>query len=606
MARKRYPTRRSQRPERKAWTGRALGSPPPLTAFPALASPEKESNSHVSSSNKNSEILEGNNDNTASFVEIVKSADKEVSSIKVSEPLTPLTECSSGSDSDDSSSDEAELCLINNNDDDDGDELIGNEKTSSDDNSIIPVCLDQQFNLASNGRRKDNDLLLAIIMAHVVPGTRQKDAWTDQQRELSSDFLGALNKGMNQAADNENEQAALQTVFEATCWSFQDRFDVVYYAGETGAFLKHCRLVGLTEEEWSDIVQEAIDGYNRLVQEHKQEDDNLEEATLTVSPQEISRDLEQIRTTCWECKSCPGVELLTCVSCNIPRYCGRQCQAKAWEDGHNIKCRSLRTTHRIIRKTLGTISKAAVARSIHGVHIHPLIDLSFATMVMDPQLHAAPTQTMTTKALEGPSMTFYYQNLAAIQRGEWWIFTDACTEEHYDQVVASKAGDLTVAQEQGVLPCVQWIGWVQLLLTYNLQQVIDDSRKASDAAASIAMDALDESLDLSDVYCFPEGAPVPRLCRMNSSLTMRDMSARSSGTSVDNYEMDSAAIESLLHPDGIILRYKDFYGVSMPPEALLKQVTLDHDHHMTLEEIKARRDFAKWFVYQDLVNVHHK
>ena len=80
-----------------------------------------------------------------------------------------------------------------------------------------------------------------------------------------------------------------------------------------------------------------------------------------------------------------------------------------------------------------------------------------------------------------------------------------------------------------------------------------------------------------------------------------------SGRSVTEFfEIDSAIIEGILHPKSWVQSYRNFYGVSMPPEALWKACTSKTPHELTMEEVKQARDFATWFVYHDLRNVYHK
>jgi hypothetical protein len=156
---------------------------------------------------------------------------------------------------------------------------------------------------------------------------------------------------------------------------------------------------------------------------------------------------------------------MVCSQCSIPRSCSKRCkcQATAWASGHSKHCRcraDLKYTHALMKETLDVISHAAAARSIHGIHTYPVRDFMFATVVMDPQIQWIKHQFLITpEDIEGPSMKFYYQNLAAIRRGEWWVFTDQCTKDDFQEILESKASALVVAQQGGELPQVHWLVW---------------------------------------------------------------------------------------------------------------------------------------------------
>jgi hypothetical protein len=688
---------------------RILESPPPLTAFPSLATKELTTFPLTKDDDNDNDKTVVTATRTTTFADVVRSNNNNKKNVTFLSPFVVPTIIPS-------TMTESSGCREGGDDDDDAattppvettpypEEPFGQCRRKAycihkDDSPPKQRTVFRRF--APDVRHDD---LLVALLTHLIPTTRRDEEgggggqqpWTDELRSLVMDFYVALQRGMTRAwetaaaaattrpsrqnnlfHDHHDAKANKKNVFvvwdnddddhhhhhqvtrmqqkvvEDTCWSFQDRFDQVCYQGERGAFLHYCRLVGLTEIEWQELVQETIlQAQGRLVVDDDDDDDSKEEelppVPCTPNPQQVVRELQEALTTCWEChgshqsSSCRVVDcgttstdtmttmMMVCSQCSIPRYCSQKCQAIAWASGHSTRCRTvLKHTHALMKETLAIVSHAAATRSIHGIHTDPIRDFMFSTLVMDPQIHMIKTQfILTTREqeeeendmmmLEGPSMKFYYQNLAAIRRGEWWVFTDPCTEDDFREVLDSKANDLLAAQQRGELPQVQWLAWIQILLTFNLQGVIDKAQKMreEDAVAATATATsdmvVDDPLDMSALSIGMESSyradshhQSPRLLtsRYYDGMMQNDMSGR---TVTECHELDSAVIEALLHPASWIHCYRNFYGVSMPSEVFLKACTSDKPHELSMEQVKQSRDFATWFVYKDLQNVYHK
>jgi MYND finger len=586
---------------------RRLEPPPPLTAYPPLATNETTTRTSTRSANDEATVTVTATQPT--FADVVRSTNTNNGNndnnknVAFLSPPPPVKESySSEGVADDASADEP--CLMIDNE---------NHPTPPKRTVVRPFSPDVRC----------DDLLMALL-AHLVP-PRLDGPLSEEEHSLAMDLHAALQRGMTRRSHHQRDDT-MQKVVEDTCWDFQDRCDQVYYQGEHGAFLHYCRLVGLTKTEWQDLVQETIlEALGRFVVEEEEEEEEEEygkeePAPITTNPlQQVARELQEALTTCWEChgtQSCHdfGNTMMVCSQCKIPRYCSKKCQATAWASGHSKRCRAdLKYTHALMKETLAVISHAAAARSIHGIHTYPVRDFMFATVVMDPQIQWIKHQFfMTLEDIEGPSMKFYYQNLAAIRRGEWWVFTDPCTEDDFQEILESKASALVVAQQRGELPQVHWLVWIQILLSFNLRCVIDKAQKIREEEAALAAASsdtiVDDPLNMSALTLRMESSfrmesHSPRLLASDGMMMQNDLGGR---TITEYHELDSAVIEALLHPASWIHCYRNFYGVSMPSEALLKACTSDKPHELSMVKVKECRDFATWFVYKDLQNVYHK
>jgi len=106
-------------------------------------------------------------------------------------------------------------------------------------------------------------------------------------------------------------------------------------------------------------------------------------------------------------------------------YCSRECQVKAWREGHKTKCPNLEETTKQFEQML---AEADAAQNLERLRNFPLSYHTDSYIV--ERYFALPKGFMTesdynpntTNKLEGPSMPIFYANLERVVKGEWWFF----------------------------------------------------------------------------------------------------------------------------------------------------------------------------------------
>lgn len=237
----------------------------------------------------------------------------------------------------------------------------------------------------------------------------------ENRNRVQMNRLKELHQNQNQAiaAFSANGLGYIKKAFDETCRSWAKRLDRYYYPGKRGTFLRTCPLYEISEDDWDGVMEMQYDIGREKRQEVIVRAAKIErDASLAALA--VSDRIDEVWKTCWHCKATASDSKL-CSSCSVARYCSKDCQRSAWHEGHKNTCQTHKQIYDATLEQLDIVDAAHEAGgTMHGIYLNDEIDYR-TVMIMAGEVE---------DGMKGPSMEYFYENLARIDRGEWWIFNN--------------------------------------------------------------------------------------------------------------------------------------------------------------------------------------
>ena len=201
------------------------------------------------------------------------------------------------------------------------------------------------------------------------------------------------------------------------------------------SFRQNCLFTGLTAVGW-DILGEVIFELGKDYFEGVKEQVDASKVSITLALSGVLRGLDVARDTCWQCGHWVE-ELWTCSACLLYRYCSKECQLTSWKNGHQLCCSSTRPCIKLYEQAFARVKQVNSSGSVHSIHTCPRIDLTVAELFGQPLPWPSIAWNDGVEP-DGPSMEYFYHNLSAIFRDEWFFFPTNANNGKRDGILSQE------------------------------------------------------------------------------------------------------------------------------------------------------------------------
>lgn len=219
----------------------------------------------------------------------------------------------------------------------------------------------------------------------------------------------------------------LQTVFESTCRAWSKRLDRKYFHGKTGAFLRSCRIYGLSQQKhiFKERYETDTENYRKHRIRAKKVKQDARRAALV-----FQSGADEVWSHCWQCGE-KVADLKVCSRCSVARYCGRECQLTAWSGGHKQVCSKYKLYYETMLENLRIADEVHEAGTIHGFQPNESFDHGMIIAINQLKVTGAAMNYEL-------SLACFYKNVGHIIRGDWWIYSEPDTLEEFKEKMLRK------------------------------------------------------------------------------------------------------------------------------------------------------------------------
>ena len=255
----------------------------------------------------------------------------------------------------------------------------------------VSAAFEKQFRGSACSLREMDPIFCNIIGA-CWPGPGDSAAATEFFQKFGESMNDAFFEQYDAFKDLPDEafcEAAivvLQWSLEKICRTFSAQLDRECFNGKTGAFLRWCPLYGVSSaKEFADtmrtwtLMPNLTEELTRARKKLRVFGRVKRDAFLAGSA--LADRADEAWGQCWECgksaKDCPF-----CSSCSVARYCGRECQVKAWGQ-HKTTCARNKKLHGVFLENLRMVEETHKSGTMHGVKLNFTHDGEIALSIMN-------------------------------------------------------------------------------------------------------------------------------------------------------------------------------------------------------------------------------
>jgi len=228
------------------------------------------------------------------------------------------------------------------------------------------------------------------------------------------------------------------------------------------------------------VAREAVDAYTNT---HFY---NLMHMRLNVALKPVFDETFSVGEPCicWECglKHVSADHLYKCGSCKVAQYDGKKCQLAAWKKkgatkidgvvirGHKKQCELLASKYALFHANINTIERVHSANEYPELQLNKASDYCILAILFDS--HHLQQKHSFYEELVGPSMEYFYANLASIAQGGAWAF-----DSIVDCVLDSEEGEGNEDEKHHFLKDVEDLA---RFLSYDILGFVEQRYSVSD------------------------------------------------------------------------------------------------------------------------------
>jgi len=296
-------------------------------------------------------------------------------------------------------------------------------------------CLDDGPKIHRKDKDDAVDPLIFIFEGlgkHAIPNDRHAALRKEFVFHMFMEFSKYMEANVwNEADKKKREKIAMraneqpiQRVFDEVCHKFKAQIINECYEGKEELFRAQCTGYNASREQFhAAMIQlmRSADTSAGLFGEAAALQGNI-----AMAASQVERGVDKTKTNCWECGKEGGVQ--KCSSCVAARYCGRECQVKAWRGGHKKFCAELKNIFAEYEENMRSVDEALANPAAHENKYSFKPSLAFdyflaELVTFNPRLFP----TKLPHGVSSPSMKSFYENVSRVVAGRLWIYPEAVT-----------------------------------------------------------------------------------------------------------------------------------------------------------------------------------
>ena len=358
------------------------------------------------------------------------------------------------------------------------------------------------------------------IPEHWCRNEEQKRWFNQAQLEFQGDLMKCFDFVAISVFENNiqlsltKSSQKLQEVFQETCTNWAQRVDQALFRGKKNpTFLFLCPTNKLSQSEFKDLIEDLFkDVCDEQIFPEEYEQIRLRMYQLQYAIHLFGVGAHDVFSSCWECRGVLGdVRFDRCASCNVARYCGRECQLRAWKSGHKKCCASLKKRSNQFLESHKEINRfhETGGSTVEGFELQILTDYFIAArLVRSPCVYPVITTEdgMELGLPRGPSMVYFYENLARVLRREWWVYPTTISLEKYTE----KSKDNSSREDEFFLE------YLCFFLSHDIFGFVAERSKESGIEEGTVMDLLLKKSPVAGIEC--DGMPMERFMELYHSM----------------------------------------------------------------------------------------
>lgn len=285
---------------------------------------------------------------------------------------------------------------------------------------VYKHCCDDQIDYPSTSFN-----MLADVVIPTVDDIQEEAKRKTMREKLV--LLMRLNFSKN---GNEYEEIVenIQRAFKRAISKQKKTLVAECYDTDDSAFLETCRPFVNSIAEYEDATSKLLmtSPFGKIHQGQA----SLAEL-LIPTLRVIEQNLDISKNHCWECEKLVGdgtlicPEIMICSRCKAARYCGKECQHKAWKEGHRKACRSLKHAYQNYLRNVKLVNQAHEDPQAHAVRYGMTVGSKHCDYTMVASLCDFPVSPAFGEA----NMAAFFENLGRVKAGKLWIYPELATNE---------------------------------------------------------------------------------------------------------------------------------------------------------------------------------
>ena len=203
-------------------------------------------------------------------------------------------------------------------------------------------------------RRRFHEFAMSGLSRRTIPESwcrneEQKNWLAQAQQDFKDDLIRSCDFGPKFGGGGgplyADSVAKVLVAHQETCNNWAQRVDQALFHGKKSpTFLFLCPTNKLSHDDFRLMILDIC----QVVTQKRSCTDEMHSRLFLLrhAVLAVATGAHDAFTSCWECdRGSANVSFDRCSSCNVARYCSRECQVRAWKSGHKKWCARLKRSY---------------------------------------------------------------------------------------------------------------------------------------------------------------------------------------------------------------------------------------------------------------------